>query len=126
MILLTKGATVNVFVTLSEKVSLDDPYFLFVFENKATQEKVKFVGTDISSYQDRYNKFSVVVNTHFEDHPEGLYNYKIYEQSSSSNTDETGLNLVERGIMKLSSASELEVTEYEGEAETIKVYNGSR
>jgi hypothetical protein len=30
-----------------------------------------------------------------------MYGYKVYEQSSATNTDVTGLNMVEEGFVKL-------------------------
>jgi hypothetical protein len=35
----------------------------------------------------------------------GQYTYEIYEQASSSNTNPTGLNMLESGIMMLNQAS---------------------
>ena len=88
---------------------------LFVFENRSTNTEIKFVklnATDISAYKDRFNEFSIVVNTYFNTALNGQYTYTIYEQTSTTNTDPTGLNLLESGIMELEGTT-ISFTEYE-------------
>jgi hypothetical protein len=104
MIRLTKGETQNVILTLTEKQLLTNPNYLFVFTNRSANTEVKFVklnATDISQYKDRYNEFSFVTNTYFSTSLNGQYDYEIYEQASTTNTNPTGLNMVESGIMEL-------------------------
>ena len=115
MIRLTKGQTQNIILTLTEKQLLTSPNYLFVFENRSTNTDIKFVklnNTDISPYKDRYNEFSIVVNSYFNTALNGQYTYTIYEQTSTTNTDPTGLNLLESGIMELSGTT-ISFTEYE-------------
>ena len=104
MIRLTKGATQNIILTLTEKELLTNPNYLFVFTNRSANTEVKFVrlnNTDISQYKDRYNEFSIVTNTNFSTALNGQYDYDIYEQTSTSNLNTAGLNLLESGIMEL-------------------------
>ena len=104
MIRLTKGATQNIILTLTEKELLTNPNYLFVFTNRSANTEVKFVSlnnTDISQYKDRYNEFSIVTNTNFSTALNGQYDYDIYEQTSTSNLNPAGLNLLESGIMEL-------------------------
>ena len=104
MIRLTKGQTQNIILTLTEKQLLTNPNYLFVFTNRSANTEVKFVrlnNTDISKYKDRYNEFSIVTNTNFSTALNGQYDYDIYEQTSTSNLNPTGLNLLESGIMEL-------------------------
>jgi hypothetical protein len=115
MIQLTKGQTQNIILTLTEKQTLTSPNYLFVFENRSTNTDVKFVklnNTDISAYKERYNEFTIVVNSHFNTSLIGQYTYSVYEQASSSNLNPTGLNLLETGIMELSGTT-ISFTEYE-------------
>jgi hypothetical protein len=115
MIQLTKGQTQNIILTLTEKQTLTNPNYLFVFENRSTNTDVKFVklnNTDISGYKERYNEFSIVVNSHFNTSLNGQYTYSVYEQASTSNLNPTGLNLLETGIMELSGTT-ISFTEYE-------------
>ena len=104
MIRLTKGQTQNIILTLTEKELLTNPNYLFVFTNRSANTEVKFVrlnNTDISQYKDRYNEFSIVTNTNFSTALNGQYDYDIYEQTSTSNLNPAGLNLLESGIMEL-------------------------
>ena len=103
MIVLTKGVTSNIVVTLTEKELLSSPNYLFIFKGRTTNTEVKFVllnAADISAYKDRYNKFSIA-HTLFTTGKPQQYIYNIYEQASTTNTDPTGLNLLETGIMDL-------------------------
>lgn len=104
MIRLTKGQTQSIILTLTEKQLLTNPNYLFVFTNRSSNTEVKFVqlnNTDISQYKDRYNEFSIVTNTNFATALNGQYDYEVYEQTSTSNTNPAGLNMVESGIMEL-------------------------
>jgi hypothetical protein len=114
MIRFTKGQTQNIILTLTEKQLLTNPNYLFVFTNRSANTEVKFVklnATDLSLYKDRYNEFSIVTNTNFGSSLNGQYVYQIYEQASTSNTNPTGLNLLETGIMEL-VGTPFEFTEY--------------
>jgi hypothetical protein len=114
MIRFTKGQTQNIILTLTEKQLLTNPNYLFVFTNRSANTEVKFVklnATDVSLYKDRYNEFSIVTNTNFGSSLNGQYVYQIYEQTSTSNTNPTGLNLLETGIMEL-VGTPFEFTEY--------------
>jgi len=114
MIRFTKGQTQNIILTLTEKQLLTNPNYLFVFKNRSANTEVKFVklnATDVSLYKDRYNEFSIVTNTNFGSSLNGQYVYQVYEQSSTSNTNPTGLNLLETGIMEL-VGTPFEFTEY--------------
>jgi hypothetical protein len=115
VIRLIKGQTQNIILTLTEKQLLTSPNYLFVFENRSTNTDIKFVklnNTDISAYKERYNEFTIVVNTYFNTALNGQYTYTIYEQTSTTNTDPTGLNLLESGIMELEGTT-ISFTEYE-------------
>jgi hypothetical protein len=108
MIHLTKGQTNTIILTLTEKQLLINPNYLFVFTNRSTNNIIKFVvlnASDLSLYKDRYNEFSIVTNNSFSTALEGQYTYEVYEQASSSNTNITGLNKLETGIMWLSGST---------------------
>ena len=114
MIHLTKSQTNTIVLTLTEKQLLTTPNYLFVFTNRSSNVVVSFVklyATDTSLYKDRYNEFSIVTNTNFSSALEGQYTYEIYEQASTSNTNPSGLNKLETGIMWLSGTT-ISFTEY--------------
>jgi hypothetical protein len=126
MIKFTKGQANDFVVTLTEKCTLVAPNYLFVFKSRQDESIVKFIllNTDNTGVIFRYDKFSVAVNTYFGSSNCGLFSYKVYEQASSINTDETGLNCVETGYMDLLAGSTTDQLQYAGQASTIKVYNG--
>lgn len=112
-------------VTLNEKRTLDNGYYLFVFENVTTRDivtKIFSFSEDESDYPERFNSFPLS-STVFQDENTGDWRYKVYEQSSSTNTDPTGLTEVERGIMKLRPATDFSFTEYTGTT-SFKQYEG--
>jgi hypothetical protein len=114
MIHLTKGETNTIVMTLTEKQLLTNPNYLFVFTNRSSNNVIKFVvlnASDISLYKDRYNEFNIVTNTNFSSALEGQYTYEVYEQTSTTNLNITGLNKLETGIMWL-SGSTLSYNEY--------------
>ena len=79
------------------------PNYLFVFTGRSTKTTIKFIllnNADISLYKDRYNRFSID-NALFTNAKVQQYTYNVYEQSSTTNLDTTGLNLLETGIMEL-------------------------
>lgn len=111
MVHLTKNTTSEIILTLTEKQTLTAPNYLFWFKSRGTNQEVKFVllnAADTSSHKERYNEFSIPVNTHFEDSPEGDWEYRIYEQASTTNVDPAlATNLLEVGIMRLNNLSNL-------------------
>ena len=78
MILLTKGETQEIVLSLNEKVGIANPIFYFVFENDMTNESIAMVLTDTSSYKARYNSFTLNTNTYFLNAKNGFWTYKVY------------------------------------------------
>ena len=106
MIRLNLGSNVVV-LTLSEKITIASPNFLFEFINNQTQIKYYCISSDLSLYPERYNKFNIIVKTTTPSPLVGEiqiplgdeYTYNVYEQVSSTNLVPTGLNVVENGLM---------------------------
>lgn len=122
------NTTQNFVVTLTERVSIQNPYYLFVFEHVTTKQEFKFVldsGDDLSAYPERFNQFQIDVTALMPDAPEGDYRYSIYEQASSTNTDvaSTGA-LLEVGQMKMDVLPDRTYTKY-NQSQSFKVYNGA-
>lgn len=110
MILQKATNNTNIALTLYEKTTLSPVYYLFEFQNDQTKVKYYQIFTDVSvagSARERANLFNIeVVNSGSGANKiilgnTGLYHYTVYEQSSSSNLDPTGLTVVERGQMRL-------------------------
>lgn len=104
MIKLIKGTTANLILTLTEKQTIVDANYLFVFTSRVTNDVISYVfsnGADISTNRNRWNEFELVVNDLFENEPEGWWGYDVYEQESTTNTNVTGLDKLESGLMFL-------------------------
>lgn len=116
MIHLTKGNTENVYLTLKEKQTLSAPNYLFRFVHRATNVEVKFVklyAANTSTHKDRYDLFSVTVNSHFANSESGQWDYYIYEQTSPTNTNPSlATGLLEEGIMQLVDATSFTYTKH--------------
>jgi hypothetical protein len=101
MLQIDKAETKDWILTLTEKVTISPAYFLFSFTHRLTNTTTNKILTDSSSYTERYNKFSVTEGTTFT-LDAGEYLYKVYAQTSPSNTDPALANeLVEEGLLKV-------------------------
>jgi hypothetical protein len=100
MLLITKGETKFWYLTLTEKVTISNPKFLFYLTHRQTNKTYAFILSDVSTFTERYNKFSINENTY--DFFEGEYLYEIYAQTSPSNLNPSLANeQVESGILKV-------------------------
>ena len=100
MLLITQGETKFWYLTLTEKVTISNPYFLFSVTHRQTMNVYNFILNDVSTFKDRYNKFSI--NESDYNFYEGEYMYEVYAQTSSTNLDPSLANeLVEEGILKV-------------------------
>ena len=57
MLLITKGETKFWYLTLTEKVTISNPYFLFNLKNRVTEVETNVIISDVSNFKERYNKF---------------------------------------------------------------------
>jgi hypothetical protein len=127
MIILESGAN-NVILTLSEKVTISNPYFLFALSSIQTNSTVYFLATDISNYTERYNKFIWTIKTNPNNNVgefllpiEGLYSYTAYQLSSPQLTPPNGAVVLEVGNVQF-GYTEQDLTIYNLPNTTIKVY----
>lgn len=130
MLVIAKNTNTNLIVTVTEKVTLATPYFLFVFQSDVTKEKVIFLQANSSAHTDRYDEFIITersTNLNFssgiiELNPHGTWTYEIFEQSSSSNLIEANAGTrLETGIAKVLGTQETYTT-YNGQPTTYKVH----
>lgn len=109
MLVIEKEESKNWYLTLTEKVTISNPYFLFSFTHLLTDQVVNVILTDISTHKERYNQFAVVEGTTFA-LLTGEYQYKVYAQTSSVNINPDLANeLVETGILKCQVVEQPEV-----------------
>lgn len=67
-------------VTLTEKVTITNPYYLFVFTHVLTKAVVSFIKSeaqDESDYPERYNQFTINPAVVFLNKPIGEWHYWI-------------------------------------------------
>lgn len=132
MIKIIQGQANIVPVTLTEKVTLDSPVFLFRFVNDETKVEYSCIASDTSYFPLRYNKFSITEKTsptiterrngNIELPKAGFYHYYIYEQSSTTNLDYTlATTQVEIGKLKVPGDSRT-VESYTPSTTTNKSY----
>ena len=126
MLRFTKGNTETVYLTLTEKQTITSPNYLFIFDSRITNEKIKFVvlgSADQSNFKSRFNQFAIVVNTYFAAKDEGWYKYTVREQASETNTDESASGaIIETGLMFLSDGEDVTTTKYNNTT-NYKVYD---
>lgn len=93
MIYIAKNTSNTVVLTLNEKQTLTNPDFLFEFVHDDTGEQKLFTTNDLSSYTDRFNKFTITDNTTEDeyngtmDFQKGFHHYTIYEMTQGSPND---------------------------------------
>lgn len=100
MILINQAATSVIDITLTELVTITNPFYLFVFTNKQTSEVSKCLLTDSSSYTERYNRFNFTEPTDLT-LIAGDYVYKVYEKSVANTVIPDEIYLLETGIMRV-------------------------
>ena len=125
MLQFTKGQVNSAIVTLTELVSITNPYFLFVLRNNETKVVLKKVfssADDQSPFINRYNEFDFPADF-FDAAQPGQWKYEVYEQADALNTDETLDTIIEVGIMNLNPATVATVKKYKPQSSTNKVYN---
>jgi hypothetical protein len=94
MLIIRKGETNDLIVTVSMNKTLPNPYYLFSFQNITSKERISFVPEKIVS-NTRYDKFRFVEGptdlsvtppvAYFKDLSQ--YYYSVYEQITSGNTN---------------------------------------
>lgn len=100
MLLITKGEIKSWYLTLTEKVTISNPFFLFSLTHRQTERQYNFILEDISGFPERYNQFLVDESDY--DFFEGEYNYEVYAQISSTNTNPSLADeQVEEGLLKV-------------------------
>lgn len=118
----------KIIVTLTELQTLSEPYFLFRFTHVLTKNVVSLIKhyetDDESDFPDRYNQFDIDTAVVFANQPIGEWQYEVYEQVSSSNTDPAAATgLLENGKLYLYPNAGFDYEIYD-QPVTFKTYNG--
>lgn len=130
----------QIILTLNEKVALVSPEFVMIIENDTTSKKVACkLGTDLSSYPTRYNKFNLTLKTSPVAANAEVYlvnsrshKYFVYEYADADTFDFSGVDtldlstieskLVESGIMEYIT-DEQEINYYRDQRLSVKTYH---
>lgn len=140
MIVLNQNASNNVYLTLSESVTLNanTVYFLFKFVDETSKEEVIFTASDVSTNTIRYNLFNITLTASTASNidytngiislsPFGKWTYEVYNQLSSTNLDlNNASGPIEKGIVTVNALNTINVdgivNEYTGMTETYNYY----
>lgn len=130
MIILQRGNANEVTLTLTEKVSLSSPNFLFEFTNQESNESFYCIAADTSIYPESYNQFTITENNSPDALNgeitlvlQGRYSYIVREQVSATNLDPNlSGGIVERGLCKVTISDAVNPT-YTTDRTNV-VYNG--
>lgn len=127
MVILQEGAN-DVILTLTEKVTIANPIFLFGVNSIQTNNTTYFIANDISSYKERYNKFIWTLKTNPDNMNgelllpiEGLYTYIAYQLSTPSLTPPTNAVILEVGNVQYGYTNQTLVS-YPSPSTPIKIY----
>lgn len=112
MIYIIRNTTNQVVLTLTESVTIPNPFFIFSFQPLATlneyQPLIYFTTLDVSNYCNRYNLFEITEDdggstNGGNDIPlylkPGQYQYKVYQSTTDSLNPNTFGSLLEEGKM---------------------------
>jgi hypothetical protein len=116
----------TIILTLTENVSLESPYYLFVFTHVLTKDVVVFVKSDVddqSGYKNRFNQFVINPSELFEGKQVGEWHYIVYEQQNENTDTALTGEIIERGKLMLERETEFVFNKYET-ATSYKTYNG--
>ena len=131
MIKLETNTTKLVILTLTEKVTLTNPKFLFEFINNESHVKYYCISANLSAYKERYDSFNLQLTSSPNNLigqlnlPVGEYDYNVYEQASTTNLNPTGLTKLENGKCIVFNSSPSSETQYNGATLTDVIYEGA-
>jgi len=87
---------------LREVGTLDNPFYLFVFTNEATDKQHKIVLENNAGVNSRCEEFELTLPDDLNLKPEGNYFVQVYEQTSPTNLNpDNATGLVHVGKCKL-------------------------
>ena len=130
MILITKDTSNIAILTLSEKTTLSNVVYLFEVTHDASNDVKYFIAPDTSSNKERYNKITIIENV--SELPLvgqvsftnlGSYTYNVYEQIDTENLSPVGLNLIDKGKLKVVE-TDVVIPTYSGNQTNYIVYGG--
>lgn len=131
MILIAKGQSNVLALTLTEKTTIPVPVYLFEFTGTQAKVAKTFIAPDTSQFKERYNLFTVIEKSNpnplageVELTEQDFWQYRVFAQTSGTNLDpEQADELVETGILYVTGEGANEY-QYNGQPINAFVYNG--
>jgi hypothetical protein len=117
MIKAVKNTSTVIYFTGRELATIANPYFLFVFTHRLTNEKV-IINVANTSTNDRVDKATITING-----TPGMWSYKVYQKATGSDETESG-TIVETGYLNLTETT-TGPTEYDEQSNDFIAYDGS-
>jgi hypothetical protein len=109
MIYIKQNQTNNFILRLNDMRTLDEPYYLFKFNNVFTKSEISYLTEDNSDYVCAYNLFTIVhsstgSSTQSFDGPlnmtSGQWDYNVWESATASfNISDTTGKILDTGIL---------------------------
>lgn len=119
MILLERGTTAYIALTLENGDIQQGSNYLFEFENDITNQIVSIALNAQSTPTERFYAFGFIVNTYFGDNKNnGYWTYRLYENRTSPSIK----RLIKTGKMKL-IGDPFDFTQYNGQDNEFITYN---
>jgi hypothetical protein len=119
--ILFQNAENSIYPNVSNLVTIENPYFLFLITDMTSKIKSTFTTANISSALTRYDEFKITLTGGTEDlyngiinlPTQGKYKYEIYQTSASTiNINEIIGEKLENGIIKVIGNAMNELTSY--------------
>jgi len=112
MIQIVQGASNSIVLTLTENVTINNPYYLMVLDGRVNEAQIKLFITDTSSYPEHYNLFVLIEGTDITIPFKGDYKYRVFEKEVNTNEDiPSDSYLLQTGLLRVTSTDE--ITQYE-------------
>jgi hypothetical protein len=109
MVLLDKSTSNTFALTLSEKVTISNPYYLMVLVGKSGQDTIKWLMTDTSTYPERYNLFTFTDGNQATIPYKGDYVYTVYQKLENNTDIPSDSNILEIGICRVADTESPEI-----------------
>lgn len=121
MIVINKGMTNSCVFTLTEKITLTDPYLLLsLYSNQDFTTKTMLLNDDVSFNKIRYNEF-IIEETTMEDLTDNkieleltTYDYTVWQSATSSLSLDDATSIVESGKLTVSGTASYDLSSFIG------------
>jgi hypothetical protein len=121
--ILQKGQVNDLIIYVTERTTLDVPYFLFHFLNQGTDQNYYCTLLNTSVNPEHYDEFSLTEGADVT-LPAGTYLVKVYEQPDPDNLDPENVTSLVREDIWVVAGEEVETTAYNGASNTGAAYGG--